>query len=178
MRITGTLWIVSFILCVSCQLLQPNKRRPYVEIVYTVNGEQKQFQEDKHGGFGLGQKYWVGFRDIDDGERVLFASTGCSQEMILKSDEEYFIDGKKYYDDKNWGTTYFSGTPECFFEYGWFSFHIVDDGDVCYEVTFDTVWSDIETGETINVVGTLYVYDKYYGRYWAREYRHYIVPQQ
>ena len=171
-------WWILFLGCVSCQLLQPNKRRPYVEFIYTVNGEQKQFQEDKHGGFGLGQKYWVVFRFDLEGN-IMFRTDACFQNINISSDEEVFRDGKKYYyDNLELQDVYFSGVGGHHYETGWFSFHIVDDGDICFEVTFDTDWLNIETGKIKNVAGTLYVYDKFYGRYWAREYRHYIVPQQ
>lgn len=178
-QIRCLIWSILFFVCVSCQLLQPSKRRPYVEIVYTVNGVQKQFQEDKHGGYGLAEKYWAGFERIDDGLRAHFVFTGCYQQIILNSDEgeAFFIEGKHYNNDSNWGVTYFSGTGDCRFETGWFSFHTVDDGTVCYELIFDSEWVNVETGKTVIVTGKLYVYDKYYGKFVVREYRDFIITQ-
>ena len=167
-------WWILFLVCVSCQLLQPSKKRPYVEFIYTVNGKQKQFQEHKHGGFGLGTKYWVEFMFNLDGN-IVFNTDACYQGIDIISDESVFRDGKKYYND-NIGDVYFSGTGGRHFETGWFSFHIVDDGDICFEVDFDTEWSDNETGEPVSITGTFYVYDKYYGKYLKRVYRDYIVP--
>lgn len=172
------LYLFLIMTCCSCHLLEPTHHTPYVEIIYTINGEQKQYQEDKHGGFGLAEKYSVEFTEINDGDCVRFAFTGCHQEIMLKTDEGAFIDDRKYYyDSEKWGALYFLGTRGCIFEFGWFSFHIVDDGVVCYKVSFDTEWSNTETGEAVNVSGSLYVYDKFYGKFLYRDYRHYIVQE-
>ena len=177
-RIKFLIWLILFLVCVSCQLLQPNKKRPYVEIIYTVNGNQKQFQEHKHGGFLLGTKYWVVFMDDLDGN-IMFRTDACNQNINISSDEHVFRDGKEYYYDnlESWEVG-LSGSGGHHFETGWFSFHIVDDGDICFEVDFDTVWSNNETGEPVSITGTFYVYDKYYGKYWKRVYRDYIVPEE
>lgn len=174
-QIRCLIWSILFFFCVSCQLLQPNEKRPFVEFVYTVNGEQKKLQEHKHGGFGLGTKYWVAFMFDLEGN-IMFNTDACHQGIDIISDESVFRDGKKYYND-NIGHVFFSESEEHHLEMGWFSFHIVDDGDTCFEISFDTVWSDNETGDSISITGTFYVYDKYYGKHWDRVYRKYIVPE-
>ena len=86
--------------------------------------------------------------------------------------------GKRYSGEEKWGHTYFHDIYGCRLETGWFSFHIVDRDKICFEVSFDTVWSDNETGEAFNVDGTIYVYEKYYGKYLTRIYREYIIEQK
>ncbi len=173
------LYVFLIMTCCSCHLLEPTHHTPYVEIIYTINGEQKQYQEDKHGGFGFGQKYWVEFMKVDAGEHIMFCTDACHQNINISSDEGVFRDGKKYYyDNLELQDLYFAGNVWSHYETGWFSFHIIDDGVVCFEVSFDTEWSDYETGNTINVAGSLYVYDKYYGKYWGRVYRRFIVPEE
>jgi len=174
-QISFIIWPILGFVCISCQLLQPIY--PYMEAVYYVDGNKKVFQEDTPRGF-LKEKYWATFDEIDDGERVLFNFWGCGQDIMLKSDEGAFIDGKKYNNNDNWCDVDLVGTYPLHFETGWFSFHLVDDDIVCYEVSFDTEWSDNETGNAINVAGSLYVYDKYYGKYWGRVYRRFIVPEE
>jgi hypothetical protein len=168
-------------LCCGCQLIElydlySTNYTPYVLILYTVNGEKKAYSEQDSRGF-IKEKYWVNFRKVDEKEHASFEFYACGQEIFILSDEDVFRDGKKYYyENLSVSDCHFIGTGGRHFETGWFSFHVVDQDKECFEVSFDTEWADNETGEITNVTGSLYVYEKYYGKYQTRVYRDYIVP--